>query len=59
MAGPTDAFARAAAGIRAKRVVDSLSSNLFCAQEPGLFTCILSSFLDAGDVHFHQAEFTA
>jgi len=42
---------------RAKRVVDSFSSNLFCAQEPDLFAWISASILDANDVYFHLADF--
>jgi starch phosphorylase len=41
---------------RVKRVVDSFSSNLFCPQEPGLFTWIFESVLDANDEHFHLAD---
>jgi starch phosphorylase len=43
---------------RAKRVVDSFSSNLFCAQEPDLFAWIYAHVLDANDEHFHLADFT-
>ena len=43
---------------RVKRVVDSLSSNLFCPQEPDLFAWIFQSVLDANDEHFHLADFT-
>jgi starch phosphorylase len=42
---------------RLKRVVDSFSSNLFCNQEPGIFSWISASVLDANDEHFHLADF--
>jgi starch phosphorylase len=41
---------------RVKRIVDSFSSNLFCAQEPDLFAWIFASVLDANDEHFHLAD---
>jgi len=41
---------------RIKRVADSFSSNLFCAQEPELFRWIFASVLDANDEHFHLAD---
>lgn len=41
---------------RVKRVADSFSSNLFCAQELDLFQWIFSSLLDANDEHFHLAD---
>jgi len=41
---------------RVKRVVDSLSANLFCAQEPELFAWIFASVLDANDEHFHLVD---
>ena len=40
-----------------KRVVDAFSSNLFCADEPGLFKWIFANILDANDEHFHLADF--
>ena len=43
---------------RVKRVVDSFSSNLFCPDEPNLFSWILAGVLDANDEHFHLADFT-
>ena len=43
---------------RVKRVVDSFSSNLFCPNEPNLFSWIFASVLDANDEHFHLADFT-
>jgi starch phosphorylase len=43
---------------RVKRVVDSFSSNLFCPNEPGLFSWIFASVLDTNDEHFHLADFT-
>ena len=42
---------------RAKRVVDSFASNMFCSQEPDLFAWIFASVLDADDVYFHLADF--
>lgn len=42
---------------RAKRVVDSFSSNLFSPQEPDLFAWICGHLLDANDEHFHLADF--
>ncbi|MBZ5675367.1 MAG: glycogen/starch/alpha-glucan phosphorylase [Acidobacteriia bacterium] len=42
---------------RVKRVVDSFSSNLFCPNEPNLFSWMFASVLDANDEHFHLADF--
>ncbi len=42
---------------RVKRVVDSFSSNLFCPNEPNLFSWIFASVLDASDERFHLADF--
>ena len=41
---------------RLRRVMDALGSNLFCAQEPGLFRWIVDSVLDQGDRYFHLAD---
>lgn len=50
---PWDFYAR---DQRVKRVVDSFSSNRFCAQEPDLFGWIVASVLDANDEHIHLAD---
>ena len=39
-----------------KRVMDALNSDLFCKDEPGLFSWIYSSILDNGDYYFHLAD---
>jgi len=39
-----------------KRVMDALSSDLFCRDEPGLFDWIYNSILDNGDYYFHLAD---
>jgi starch phosphorylase len=44
---------------RIKRVVDSLSSNMFSRKEPGLFDPIRRTLLDEGDVYFHLADFSS
>jgi len=41
---------------RLKRIMDALGSNLFCAEEPGLFRWIVDSILDQGDRYFHLAD---
>jgi glycogen phosphorylase len=41
---------------RVKRVVDSFASDLFCAQEPGLFAWIFASVLDTNDEHVHLSD---
>lgn len=38
------------------RIVDALSSNLFCPHEPGLFLWIAQALLDEGDRYFHLAD---
>ncbi|HMC29735.1 MAG TPA: glycogen/starch/alpha-glucan phosphorylase, partial [Candidatus Angelobacter sp.] len=38
------------------RVVDSLASNRFCPDEPGLFRWIVDELLDRGDHYFHLAD---
>lgn len=40
-----------------KRVVDSMDSDLFCQDEPGLFKWIYEALLVNGDVYFHIADF--
>lgn len=40
----------------AKRVLDALSSDLFCPREPGLFQWIRDALLDPGDEHVHLAD---
>ncbi len=42
---------------RVKRVVDVLSSNLFCPEEPALFNWIGTRVLSRNDEHFHLADF--
>jgi starch phosphorylase len=39
-----------------KRVVDAITSEMFCAGEPGLFNPIKESLLDHGDYYFHLAD---
>jgi starch phosphorylase len=39
-----------------RRVVDSLGSNRFCPDEPGLFRWIVDELLDRGDRYFHLAD---
>jgi glycogen phosphorylase len=41
------------------RVVDSLASNLFCPDEPGLFRWIVDELLDRGDRYFHLADLSS
>ncbi|MBZ5635379.1 MAG: glycogen/starch/alpha-glucan phosphorylase [Acidobacteriia bacterium] len=42
---------------RVKRVVDVLSSNLFCSEEPALFEWVRKCVLNGNDEHFHLADF--
>ena len=42
---------------RVKRVVDVLSSNLFCPEEPALFDWIGTRVLSRNDEYFHLADF--
>ncbi len=42
-----------------RRVVDSLGSNLFCPDEPGLFRWIVDELLDRGDRYFHLADLSS
>lgn len=42
---------------RLKRVVEALSSNLFCAEEPALFEWIRTWVLNRDDEHVHLADF--
>lgn len=39
-----------------RRLMDSFNSNLFCPQEPGLFSWIYQAILDHGDEYFHLAD---
>jgi starch phosphorylase len=41
------------------RVVDSLCSNRFCPDEPGLFRWIVDELLDRGDRYFHLADLSS
>jgi starch phosphorylase len=36
--------------------MDTFNSNLFCAEEPELFTWIYHAILDYGDTYFHLAD---
>lgn len=40
-----------------KRVLDSLASNLFCPEEPGIFKSLYDSLLYHGDIYYHLADF--
>jgi starch phosphorylase len=42
-----------------RRVVDSLTSNRFCPDEPGLFRWIVDELLDRGDRYFHLADLSS
>lgn len=42
---------------RAKRVVDVVSSKMFCSEEPALFDWIRTSLLSVNDEHLHLADF--
>ena len=42
-----------------RRVLDSLGSNRFCPDEPGLFRWIVDELLDRGDRYFHLADLTS
>jgi starch phosphorylase len=44
---------------RVKRVVETFHSNLFCPQEPDLFTWIYNALLDENDEYFHIADLPA
>jgi starch phosphorylase len=44
---------------RIKRIVDALSSNLFCPREPGLFAWVSQTLLDDNDEFFHLADISA
>jgi starch phosphorylase len=39
-----------------RRIIDSLGSNRFCPDEPGLFRWIVDELLDRGDRYFHLAD---
>lgn len=39
-----------------RRLMDTLASNLFCPNQPGLFRWIGESILDRGDPYFHLAD---
>jgi starch phosphorylase len=43
----------------ARRVVDCLSSNRLCPDEPGLFRWIVDELLDRGDRYFHLADLSS
>jgi glycogen phosphorylase len=40
-----------------RKVIDALTGNRFCADEPGLFQPIVTSLLQHGDFYFHLADF--
>ena len=40
-----------------RRVMDLLGSNVFCADDPGLFQPIYNKILNEGDYYFHLADF--
>ena len=42
---------------RVRQVLDTLSSNRFCPEDPGLFRWLTSSLLDSHDPYFHLADF--
>jgi starch phosphorylase len=42
-----------------KRVMDSLVSDTFCPEEPGLFTHLFNSIMHHGDEYFHLADLEA
>jgi starch phosphorylase len=42
-----------------RRVLDSLRSDLFCPQEPGLWQWIHQTLIHGGDPYFHLADFHA
>ncbi|HEX9870441.1 MAG TPA: glycogen/starch/alpha-glucan phosphorylase [Candidatus Tectomicrobia bacterium] len=42
-----------------RRVLDSLHSDLFCPQEPGLWQWIYQTLMHGGDPYFHLADFQA
>ncbi|MCU1308852.1 MAG: hypothetical protein JWN45_3547 [Acidobacteriaceae bacterium] len=45
--------------LRLRRLMDALGSNMFCAEEHGLFRWIFDSILDQGDRYFHLADMTS
>jgi glycogen phosphorylase len=42
---------------RVRKVIDALTGNRFCVDEPGLFQPIVASLLQHGDFYFHLADF--
>jgi len=50
---PREVYAR---DPRVRRVADAFRSNLFCPQEPDLFTWIYQTLLDENDAYFHLAD---
>lgn len=42
---------------RVKRILDSLTSDIFCPGEPGIFEPIRRALLDEGDRYLHLADF--
>jgi starch phosphorylase len=39
-----------------RRIMDSISSNMFCQQEPGIFQQLFDSIMYHGDYYFHLAD---
>ncbi|CAM2067021.1 Alpha-1,4 glucan phosphorylase [Sulfidibacter corallicola] len=50
---PWDFFRR---NTRIRRVMESFNTDLFCAEEPGMFRWIFQTILDQGDEYFHLAD---
>ncbi len=44
---------------RVKRMVQAFDSDLFCPEEPGLFSWVPQTILDRNDEHFHLADLPA
>jgi starch phosphorylase len=42
-----------------RRIVEAISSNLFCQGESGIYAPIVHSLVDGGDQYFHFADFNA
>jgi starch phosphorylase len=40
-----------------KRVMDCIASDMFCAEEPGLFRSVFDNVMNNGDFYFHLADF--
>jgi starch phosphorylase len=44
---------------RIRRILDSITSNIFSSREPGIFDPIVRAMLDEGDPYLHLADFAA